>query len=108
MSNLIKKIIEVEIDEQKYIATFDMRSIESYKEISGGSFILGYSKLIAFDDKATIDFLGATLRLEESPNEPIGVKVYDMNLIELLVVHSALVVKLVFDSLPKSKNVKKK
>ncbi|MGL5190916.1 MAG: hypothetical protein ACRC7S_14840 [Cetobacterium sp.] len=108
MSNLSKKIIDVEIDNKKYIATFDMKSIEVYKEISGGSFILGYSKLIAFDDKATIDFLGATLRPEESPNEPIGIKIYDMNLIELLVVHSALVVKLVFDSLPKAKNVKKK
>lgn len=108
MSNLSKKIIEVEIDNQKYKATFDMKSIETYKELTGESFILGYSKLVKFEDKTTIDFLGSILRPIENPEEPIGVKVYDMNLIELLVVHSGIALQLVFDSLPKVKNTKKK
>lgn len=108
MSNLSKKIIEVEIDDKKYIATFDMRSIEAYKELSGESFILGYSKLVGFDDKATIDFLGAILRPVDDKEKPIGTKIYTMNLIELLVLHSGLALQLVFDSLPKAKKIKKK
>lgn len=108
MSNLNKKIIDIEIDNKKYIMTFDMKSIEVYKEISNKSFVLSVTDLTRFDDKAIIDFMAAAIRPEDDPTTPIGAKIYDMDILDLLLNYSSVVIGLVLGSLPNKKDAKKK
>ena len=108
MSNLTKKIIKVNIEDKDYIMAFDMKSIETYKELTNSSFTLGYSKLMQLDDTEIINFLGVSLRPVEDEENPIGKKVYDMDILNLLINYSGYAIDLVLNSLPKNKNSKKK
>lgn len=108
MSNLRKKITKVEIDNKEYIMCFDMRSIDVFKEISGEGFIIASSKIGQFDDRVILAFLGASLRPDDDEENPIGIKIYDMDIMHLLLSYSGLVIKTVLDAMPRGNGVNSK
>lgn len=108
MSNLSKEIIKLKIDKDDYIMTFDMKSIEVFKELTNESFILSTSKLISFDDATVLAYMASTIRPIDDEENPLGVKLYDMNILNLILNYSGLVIQTVLKNLPKSKNGKKK
>ena len=75
--NLTRKEIEVSIDGEDYIMTFDNRSIATYKEIIGKPFTQGYSLLLQGDDEAVLDFIASTLRRKSEPDKPLGKEVLE-------------------------------
>lgn len=100
--NIIKKEIELKIGEKEYIMAFDMTSIAIYKELTGKSFLQSSAKLGQFEDDLIIGFMGATLRVINKPNKPIGKAVYDMDLLNLLMNHSFSVIELITASMPQA------
>ena len=106
--NLSKIEKEIKIDEENYILTFDMKSILTYKEMSGKTFTQGIGDLLLGDDEEVIYFIGSMLRRKETPNTPISEEVYEFNLIACLVELKNDVIKIVIDSLPQDDNSKKK
>lgn len=105
--DLVKKVREFNIENEKFIMTFDMRSIAVYKELTGDSFNRGVSKLLGFDDEAIIYFIASTLRREETPDTPLGQEVIEGDLIYFLINCTMEVINLVAESLPEDKSVKK-
>lgn len=106
--NLSKIEKEIKIDEENYILTFDMKSILTYKEMSGKTFTQGIEDLLLGDDEEVIYFIGSMLRRKETPNTPISKEVYEFNLIACLVELKNDVIEIVIDSLPQDDNSKKK
>lgn len=105
---LVKKIKEINIEGEEFIMTFDMKSIATYKDITGTSFNRGATKLFQFDDEAVIYFIASTLRRKETPDIPLGNEVVQGDLIYFLLNHTMNVIELVAESLPENKNSKKK
>lgn len=108
MSNLSKEIIKIKIDNNDYIMTFDMKSIEVFKDITNESFILSTTKLIEFDDVTVLAYMASTIRPIDDEENPLGIKLYDMNILNLLLNYSGIVIQTVLKNLPKSKESKKK
>ena len=108
MSNLSKKRIKLKIEDKDYIMSFDMKSIEVFKEMTNESFILSTSKLISFDDETVINYMACTIRPADNEEEPIGKEIYEMNLLNLLLNYSGLVIQTVLEELPKSEGEKPK
>lgn len=104
--NLIKKKREFKIGDKEYLMTFDMKSIATYKEMTGKSFVTGADKLYKYDDEEIINFIGSTLREKENPNKPIGKEIYNMDILYFLLNHTTDVIILVADSMPSSKGKK--
>lgn len=98
--NLVKKSVELTIDEENFIMTFDMRSIVTFKELTGKNFVASTSKLGEFDDELLLGFMGATIRREENPLTPIGKEIYEMDILRLLVDQSWNVINLIVGSMP--------
>lgn len=98
--NIVKKIREVEIGDENYIMTFDMRSIATFKEITGKSFLQSSAKLGLLDDEIILGFIAATLRKADDENKPLGKAIYDMDIMYLLLNLSEIVIELVTSSLP--------
>ncbi|WP_338630321.1 hypothetical protein [Clostridium baratii] len=70
--NLLKKKLEIEVEGKQYVMMFDMKSLAVYKELTNKSFAEGFLELQLFDDEAAVNFIAATLRTKENPDEPLG------------------------------------
>lgn len=106
--NLVKKVKEINIENEKFIMTFDMKSIATYKELTGTNFNRGTHKLFQYDDEEIINFIASTLRREENPDTPLGREVLDGDILYFLINHTLDVITLVAESLPEGKENKKK
>ena len=106
--NLVKKVKEINIENENFIMAFDMRSIATYKELTGTNFNRGVTKLFQFDDEAIIYFIASTLRRAETPDIPLGKEVIEGDLIYFLINCTMEVINLVAESLPENKSSKKK
>lgn len=106
--DLVKKVKEITIENEEFVMTFDMKSIATYKELTGTNFNRGVSKLFAYDDEAIINFIACTLRRKETPTEPLGKEVLEGDVLYFLMNHTLDVIILVTDSLPDNKTSKKK
>ena len=84
-----------------------MKSILTYKEMSGKTFTQGIEDLLLGDDEEVIYFIGSMLRRKEKPNTPVSEEVYEFNLIACLVELKNDVIKIVIDSLPQEDSKKK-
>jgi hypothetical protein len=105
--NLTRKEVQLNIENEEFIMTFDNRSIATYQDL-GKSFSQGYHKLITYDDEAIIDFIACTLRRKSEPNKPLGREVLEGDILFFLVTLAGVVISLIAESLPESKGVKKK
>lgn len=105
--NLVKKEIDIEIEGDQYVMTFDMRSIATYKEITGASFVMGTNKLFKYDDEEIINFIASTLREKNNPKKPLGKRILEGDILYFLLNHSADVIDLIVSSLPDSTSKKK-
>lgn len=106
--NLIKRTREVKIEDKEYVMAFDMRSVAMFQEVTGQTFTNAMPQLFAGTDFIILGFLGATLRPKENPNAPIGKKVFEMDVLGLLLNQGKEVTALIADSLPNSKPQKGK
>ncbi|MDQ0149123.1 hypothetical protein ACFO6R_05930 [Eubacterium multiforme] len=106
--DLVKKELEFEINNERFIMTFDMKSIATYKELSGEPFVLGEEKLKNFDDEAIINFIASTLRRKEEPDKPLGLEVINGDLVFYLFELTGYVIYLVNMSLPEAPKESKK
>lgn len=70
--NLLKKKLEITVDNEEYVMMFDMKSIAVYKDLTDKSFAEGFLELQLFNDEAAIYFIASTLRTKENPDEPLG------------------------------------
>lgn len=108
MSNLNKTVKEIEFCGVEYIVTFDMRSIAAYKKMTSKGYVQAIPDLAKLDDEAVVNFLGATMRKKETPKEPIGAEVYDLDLAGLLFSFNAIVIDIITASMPQGSPGKKK
>ena len=106
--NLLKKELKKEIGGEKYILTFDMKSIAIYKELTGRTFSSGLANLFKEDDEETIYFIASSLRREEDPKNPLGIEVLETDVLFLLLNMKWEIIDLVAQSFPKDNTSKKK
>lgn len=98
--NVGKKIKKIKLDGVDYVMAFDMKSIRTFKELTGKSYLQSASEIGRFDDELMLGFMGATIRTVEAPEEPIGEEVYNMNILYLLTEHCWDIIAFVAESMP--------
>lgn len=105
-ANLRRVVKEIEFQGEEFIVTFDMRSVATYKEISNKGYVQSIPELGKMEDEAVINFLGATMRRKETPKQPIGAEIYNMDLASLLLSHNGVVVDVVMGATPQGNTSK--
>lgn len=110
MGNLTKKSKEIILGDKKYIMCFDMTSINMFQELTGMSFLNAIHLINRYDDKAILYFMASSIRPKNEPNKPLGEKIFEFDIIGLLLSHTLDVISLVSSSMPQAegKNTKKK
>ncbi|MFQ6881369.1 hypothetical protein [Clostridium sp.] len=104
MSNLTKKSKEIILGNKKYIMCFDMTSINMFQEMSNMSFLNAIHLINKYDDKTLLYFMASSIRLAEEPDKPIGEKLFEFDIIGLLLCHTLDVIELVSSSMPQADN----
>lgn len=104
--NLRRVVKELEFQGEEFIVTFDMKSVATYKEISSKGYVQSIPELGRMEDEAVINFFGATMRRKETPKQPIGAEIYEMDLAALLLSHNAIVVDVVMGATPQGNNAR--
>ena len=109
--SLLVKVKKVTIEDQDMVCVVDMKTIATFKKITGESFLKSISKLHQdMDEEILLSLLASTLRFEIE-DDPVGMEFLNKyNPLALLTEHMELIVELVEDALPKAKpgEVKKK
>lgn len=108
MSNLTKKSKEIILGKDKYIMCFDMTSINMFQEMSNMSFLNAIHLINKYDDKTLLYFMASSIRPAEEPDKPIGEKLFEFDIIGLLLCHTLDVIELVSSSMPQADNSSKK
>lgn len=108
MGNLTKKSKEIILGNKKYIMCFDMTSINMFQEMSNMSFLNAIHLINKYDDRTLLYFMASSIRAVEEPNKPIGEKLFEFDIIGLLLCHTLDVIELVSSSMPQAKKGKKK
>jgi hypothetical protein len=108
MGNLTKKSKEIILGNKKYIMCFDMTSINMFQEMSNMSFLNAIHLINKYDDKTLLYFMASSIRAIEEPDKPLGEKLFEFDVIGLLLSHTLDVIQLVSASMPQAKNDKKK
>lgn len=106
MSNLKRKIENIEIEGKKYIMAFDMASVDLFQELSGKGVLKSVIKLNELDDKTVLDFIGSTLRPDDDIENPLGKKLYngEFDLFTVMIMLVPNLIKIVNEGFPKSDN----
>ena len=107
MSNLTKKSKEIILGKDKYIMCFDMTSINMFQEMSNMSFLNAIHLINKYDDKTLLYFMASSIRHIEEPYKPIGERLFEFDIIGLLLCHTLDVIELVSSSMPQADNNKK-
>lgn len=105
--DLVKKEKEIQIEDKSYIMAFDMKSIATYKELTGNNFNRGVHRLFSYDDEEIINFIACTLRNKSTPDKPLGAEVKNGDILYFLLNHTGDVIDLIADSLPNNNSKKK-
>ncbi|MGG7143602.1 hypothetical protein ACQPVP_09065 [Clostridium nigeriense] len=74
--NLNKVVLELEIGEENYIATVDVKTVAHYKKESKSSFLQDIQKVGEMDEEVIIKLLGSIVRKSEK-STPVGVKFFE-------------------------------
>ena len=107
MSNLTKKSKEIILGNKRYIMCFDMTSINMFQEMSNMSFLNAIHLINKYDDKTLLYFMASSIRPAEEPDKPLGEKLFEFDIIGLLLCHTLDVIELVSSSMPQADNSKK-
>ena len=108
MGNLTKKSKEIILGNKKYIMCFDMNSINLFQELSGMGFLNAIHLINKYDDKILLYFMASSIRPKDDPEVPIGEKLFEFDIIGLLLSHTLDVIQLVSASMPQVSNNNKK
>ena len=110
MSNLTKKSKEIILGNKKYVMCFDMTSINVFQEMSNMSFLNAIHLINKYDDKTLLYFMASSIRPAEEPDKPLGERLFEFDVIGLLLCHTLDVIELVSSSMPQANgnNSKKK
>ena len=108
MSNLIKKSKKIKLGDEEHIMFFDMKSIEVFQEISGMCFLNALHLINKYDDKAILYFMAASIRPIDNQDEPLREKLFEFDIIGLLLCHTLDVIELVSQSMPQDTSNNKK
>lgn len=101
--NIVKKTVELELNNEHMVACFDMKSIVAYKELSGESFLQGMQKLGQLDEEVILNFMASTIRKDEK-SKPLGKKLLnEYDVLGLLINYTEPIMKLIADSMPQDK-----
>ena len=109
MSNLLRKIENIKIDNKEYIMACDMESIEVFKELAGKGVLMSLDKLGQLDDEMILYFIASTLR-DKKTEKILGNQLFNGNydLFSLVISLFPVVLDIVNNGFPKgSKKVKK-
>ena len=106
MGNLTKKSKEIVLGNKKYIMCFDMNSINLFQELSGMGFLNAIHLINKYDDKILLYFMASSIRPKDNPEVPIGEKLFEFDIIGLLLSHTLDVIQLVSASMPQVSNNK--
>ena len=74
--NLNKVVLELEIGEENYIATVDVKTVAHYKKENKSSFLQDIQKVGEMDEEVIIKLLGSIVRKSEK-SAPVGVKFFE-------------------------------
>ncbi|MDB1947671.1 hypothetical protein PMY38_06475 [Clostridium tertium] len=74
--NLNKVVLELEIGEEDYIATVDIKTVAHYKKENKSSFLQDIQKVGEMDEEIIIKLLGSIVRKSERSN-PVGAKFFE-------------------------------
>ena len=107
MSNLTKKSKEIMLGKDKYLMCFDMTSINMFQEMSSMSFLNAIHLINQYDDKTLLYFMASSIRSIEEPDKPLGEKLFEFDIIGLLLCHTLDVIELVSSSMPQADHNKK-
>lgn len=104
MSNLRRKIENIEIEGKKYIMAFDMISVDVFQELTGKGVLQSVIALNKLEDKAVLGFIASTLRPIDDLENPLGWKLYteDFDLLTLMIMLVPTLIKVVNDGFPKA------
>lgn len=107
MSNLRRKIENIEIDGKKYIMAFDMTSVDLFQELTGKGVLQSVIALNKLEDKAVLNFIASTLRPIDNTENPIGWNLYseDFDLLSLMIILVPTLIKVVNEGFPKSEGI---
>lgn len=99
--NIVKKVIDLEINGEKLVATFDMLSIATYKKLTGKSVLKGMQGLAEMDEEVILNFMASTIR-EDEKAKPIGEELFEKyDILGLLLNFTEPIMGLIADSMPK-------
>lgn len=106
MSNLKRKIENIEIEGKKYIMAFDMSSVDLFQELSGKGVLKSVIKLNELDDKTVLDFIASTLRTTDDVENPLGNSIYngDFDLFSVMIMLVLKLISIINKGFPKSDN----
>lgn len=106
MSNLKRKIENIEIEGKKYIMAFDMTSVDLFQELSGKGILKSVIKLNELDDKTVLDFIASTLRHIDDTENPLGNKLYngDFDLFSVMIMLVPNLIKIINEGFPEASN----
>ena len=107
MSNLTKKSKEIMLGKDKYLMCFDMTSINMFQEMSNMSFLNAIHLINQYDDKTLLYFMASSIRSIEEPDKPLGERLFEFDIIGLLLCHTLDVIEIVSSSMPQADNSKK-
>lgn len=74
--NLNKVVLELEIGEEDYIATVDVKTVAHYQKENRSSFLKDIQKVGEMDEVVIIKLLGSIIRKSEK-SAPVGVKFFE-------------------------------
>ncbi len=108
MSNLRRKIENIEIESKKYILAFDMKSVDLFQELNGTGVLKSVIKLNKLDDKTVLDFIASILRPIEDEENPLGEGLYngELDLFSVMIMLVPSILKIVNEGFPKGKESK--
>lgn len=108
--SLLVKVKKINIEEDEMFCVVDMKTIATYKKITGESFLKGIERISNMDEEVILNLLASSLRYEVN-GDPVGLEYLNkFNPLALLTHTMDVIVELVEESLPKSNaaDVKKK
>lgn len=108
--SLMVKFRKINLEGEDMYCVIDMRTIATYKRITGESFLKGIQKIAEMDEEVILNLLASSLRYDVD-GEPVGVEFLNKyNPIALLTNTIDMLVELIEDALPKTTpgEVKKK
>ena len=106
--NLTRKEHNFEVDNEKYVMYFDMKSMVTYKELSGEAFSIGLGKLFNENAETFIYMIASTVRRVTDTSKPLGAEILEGNVMYWLLNYRGIIEQIILDALPEAKEDSKK